>query len=130
VQASKSEFDRRQVSIVVISFAEPAKLVHYQQRHQWRFVMLADPNRLVYRSFTLKRLSWFHVFSPVTIKLYFRLLREGKKLENYGKDDYHQSGGDFVVDRDGRVLFAYRSQEPADRPTVSKLLEEIDRIRK
>ena len=91
--------------------------------------MLADPDRLVYRSFTLKRLSWFRLFSPATLKLYFRLFREGKKLESYGKDDYHQSGGDFLLDRNGRVFFAHRSEDPADRPTVSKLLEEIDWIR-
>ena len=78
-------------------------------------------------SFRVKRLSWFRVFSLSTLRLYFRLLREGKKFQNYGKDDYYQAGGDFLVDRKGNILFAHRSQDPADRPPIEKLLEAIDR---
>ena len=89
--------------------------------------MLADPHREAYRAFALKRLSWFQVFSPSTLKLYFRLLREGKKLQNYGKDDFYQAGGDFLVDAQGNIVFAHRSQDPADRPPLAKLLEAIDR---
>jgi hypothetical protein len=55
----------------------------------------------------LDRLSWLQVFSPATLKLYWRLLREGKQREEYGKDDIYQSGGDFLIDRDGNLLFAH-----------------------
>jgi peroxiredoxin len=127
VQSVKSEFDRRGVSIIVISFAEPERLAPYQEQHAWPFAILADPRRIAYQAFALKRLSWFRVFSPSTLRLYFRLLREGKKLESYGKDDYYQGGGDFLVDREGSILFAHRSEDPADRPAVEKLLEVFDR---
>ena len=88
--------------------------------------MLADPKRIAYQAFALKRLSWFRIFSPSTLWLYLRLLREGKKFQNYGKDDYYQAGGDFLIDREGNILFAHRSQDPADRPSIEKLLEAID----
>lgn len=127
MKAFKDELDRRGVAIVVVSFAEPARLAPYQEHHQWPFVMLADPKRTAYQAFALKRLSLLRVFSLSTLRLYFRLLREGKKLQNYGKDDYYQAGGDFLVDRKGNILFAHRSQDPADRPPVEKLLEAIDR---
>lgn len=54
-----------------------------------------------------------------------KLLREGKKLQNYGKDDFYQAGGDFLVDRQGRILYAHRSIDPSDRPTVETLLKKI-----
>jgi len=127
VKSFKDVFDRRGVTIVVISFAEPERLAPYQEHHHWPFVLLADPKRIAYQAFALKRLSWFRVFSPSTLRLYFRLLREGKKLQSYGKDDYYQAGGDFLIDREGNILFAHRSQNPADRPPVEKLLEAIDR---
>jgi peroxiredoxin len=127
VKSAKSEFDRRGVAIVVVSFAAPERLLPYQKHHQWPFVMLADPKRIAYQAFALQRLSLLRVFSPSTLRLYFRLLREGKKLQNYGQDDYYQAGGDFLVDRDGSILFAHRSQDPADRPSVETLLEAIDR---
>ena len=127
MKATKDQFDARGVSIVVISFAEPQRLAQYQEHHQWPFVILTDPKRTAYDAFALKRLSWLQVFSPATLKLYWRLLRGGKKREDYGKDDIYQSGGDFLLDRDGNLLFAHRSRDPADRPAVEKLLQIIDR---
>lgn len=128
MKSLKNEFDRRGVAVAVVSFAEPAKLVPYQEHHQWPFTILADPQRVAYRKFALKRLSWLHVFSPATLRLYWKLLREGLKREDYGKEDIYQSGGDFLLDRDGNILFAYRGQNPSDRPSASHLLQVIDEL--
>lgn len=128
MKSLKNEFDQRGVTVAVVSFAEPAKLVPYQEHHQWPFTILADPQRVAYRQFALKRLSWFRVFSPATLRLYWKLLREGMKREDYGKDDIYQSGGDFLLDRDGNILFAHRSQNPSDRPSASRLLQVIDEL--
>ena len=127
MKSFKSEFNRRGVAIVVISFAQPEQLLPYQKHHQWPFVILADPKRIAYQAFGLKRLSLMRVFSLSTLRLYVRLLREGKKFQNYGKADYYQAGGDFLVDREGNILFAHRSQDPADRPDLGNLLEAFDR---
>jgi hypothetical protein len=51
-------------------------------------------------------------------------------LENYGRDDYRQSGGDFLLDSTGRLVFAHRSRDPADRPPVKALLAAIDRMQR
>jgi peroxiredoxin len=128
VRSFKAEFDRRDVMIAVVSFAEPAKLIRYQEQHHWPFAILADPKRRAYDVFNLERLSWFRIFSPATLKLYLRLLRGGMMREDYGKEDISQAGGDFLLDRAGNVLFAHRSQDPADRPSAEKLLREIDRM--
>jgi peroxiredoxin len=129
VKTFKGEFERRGVAIVVVSFVDPSKLVQYQQRHQWPFAILTDPQRTAYRAFSLKRLPWFQVFSPATLARYWRFFSEGMKREDYGKEDIHQSGGDFVLDREGNILFAHRSQDPADRPSVADLLREIDGVK-
>jgi peroxiredoxin len=128
MRSFKAEFDRRGITIAVVSFAEPANLIHYQQQHRWPFTLLADPKRKAYATFTLNRLSWLQVFSVTTIKLYCKLLRAGMRRENYGKDDIYQAGGDFLLDRAGNILFAQRSQDPADRPSAEKLLQEFDRL--
>ena len=113
-----------------------SSLSRLRSRHGWRLIrnIITGPlsyspiqSALSIKPFALKRLSWFQVFSLPTLRLYFRLLREGKKFQNYGKDDYYQAGGDFLVDRKGNILFAHRSQDPADRPPIEKLLEAIDR---
>jgi peroxiredoxin len=128
VRSHKAEFDRRSITVAVVSFAEPAKLVHYQEQHRWPFIILADPKRVAYQAFSLRRLSWFRVFSIATLKLYLKLFREGMTREDYGKEDIYQAGGDFLLDRAGNVLLAHRSQDPADRPSAEKLLGEIDRV--
>jgi hypothetical protein len=127
VQAAGDELQRRGVAVAVVSFAEAEKLVQYRERHRWPFPIFADPKREAYRAFTLKRLSWFRVFSPPTLKLYWKLLREGRVRTDYGGEDIYQGGGDFLLDRAGNILFAHRSLDPADRPSVKRLLEEIDR---
>jgi hypothetical protein len=129
VQSKKALFDKEGVTVFVVSFAQPERLVGYQQEHRWPFVVLADPDRTAYQAFGLKRLSWFRVFSPATIKLYFDLLRKGRRPRSYGADDYYQGGGDFIMDREGKVLFSHPSDDPSDRPSVSRLLEEVKRIR-
>ncbi|MFQ5929904.1 MAG: SelL-related redox protein [Acidobacteriota bacterium] len=130
VQSEKRKLEERGVAVVVVSFAEPGRLAIYQQHHQWPFVLLADPDRTAYHYFSLKRLPWFRVFSPSTLRLYFRLLRKGRKIQNYGKDDYYQAGGDFLLDREGTLVFVHRSRDPSDRPSIKRLLEEIGKIKK
>ncbi|MGH7845376.1 MAG: SelL-related redox protein, partial [Candidatus Binatia bacterium] len=81
--------------------------------------------RAAYRYFELERLPWRRVFSPSTLKFYAGVLLQGRKIESYGRDDYRQSGGDFIVDGTGKILFARRSHDPADRPTVQELLAAV-----
>ncbi|HEX6801113.1 MAG TPA: SelL-related redox protein [Candidatus Binatia bacterium] len=127
VNAFKREFDRRDVKVVVVAFSEPTTLVHYQEHHQWHFPILADPERKAYQAFGLERLSWHRVYSLATLKLYLKLFRKGLVRQDYGESDVYQTGGDFLIDRNGKILFAHRSDEPADRPSVSTLLKAIDR---
>jgi peroxiredoxin len=127
VNAFKREFDRREVKVVVVAFSGPATLVHYQEHHQWHFPILADPERKAYQAFGLERLSWHRVYSLATLKLYLKLFRKGLVRQDYGESDVYQTGGDFLIDRNGKILFAHRSDEPADRPSVSTLLKAIDR---
>ena len=126
MRAFKSEFDRRGVAIVIVSFAEPDKLTPYIMDHNWPFTILADPERKAYVTFALKRLSWWRVFSPAMLKLYSKLVGKGLHRRDYGREDVYQSGGDFVLDHEGNILFAYRSEDPGDRPQVGNLLMAID----
>jgi peroxiredoxin len=129
VAQHKSEFERRGIGILVVSCAEPSNLALYQKRHQWPFPVFADPGRKAYQIFTLPKLSLWRVFSPSTLRLYRQLMRRGMQQERYGGADIFQSGGDFLLDREGNILYAHRGKNPADRPTVSTLLKEIDRLR-
>ena len=113
--------------MAVISFANPATVAAYQQELNWPFPVFSDPTRSIYRALGLKRLPWFRVFSPATLALYLRLLKENRRPKRYGDADIYQGGGDFLINRQGEILFSYPSRDPADRPTLGMLLEVIER---
>ena len=62
--------------------------------------------------------------------MYWKLLRGGMRPEHYDGDDIYQSGGDFLIDANGNLLFAHRSEDPADRPAAARLLTAIDRVQR
>ena len=44
-------------------------------------------------------------------------------------DDLHVMGGDFVADREGKLVYAYPSKTSSDRPTIGKVLEELKSLK-
>lgn len=92
------------------------------------FDVLLDPDRAVYRAYQLEESRW-RSWSPKTLWTYARLLLSGRKwLPKEG--DTSQMGGDFIIDSKGMVRLAYRSKEPADRPSVNKLLEILKQLKR
>lgn len=85
---------------------------------------MADKARAVYRAYGLGRGPWWRVWGPRVLLGYARLLRAGRRLER-PTDDTLQLGGDFVVDRGGKIAYAYRSEDPDDRPSVDALVEAV-----
>lgn len=125
MSAIREQLAERGVAVVVCSFAEPQKLKRYQEHFQWPFALVADPNRTVYRAMGLGSLSWRQLLAWRSLKLYLRLICKGRKVRGPDGADVHQGGGDFLIDRDGVLLFAHRSEEPADRPTNEQLLAAV-----
>lgn len=100
----------------------PEVLAGYLKQRAWPFPLVSDPEREQYRRFGLERLRWRDYFRARALLGYARLLLRGwlPRLP-YRGDDVHQQGGDFVIDADGRLLYAFRSANPADRPTPEEL---------
>ena len=47
----------------------------------------------------------------------------GRKLFSMlEEDDPHQLGGDFIIDKNGKLIFVYPSKTSTDRPSVDFLL--------
>ena len=126
--AQKSEFDQRGIAVLVISFASVSTVSRYQERHRWPFAVLTDPERTSYRAFGLGRFSRARVFSLSTLLLYMRLLRKGIKREPYGGEDVYQSGGDFLLDQSGKVLWSFKSKDPTRRPSVDEMLKAVGEV--
>ncbi len=90
------------------------------------FPLVADPTGAAFRAFGLERTSWRRILRPASVLRYLRLIFRGvlPRRPNEG-EDVLQLGGDFVLDKEGRVVYAYRSGEPTDRPAIAALARAI-----
>lgn len=111
-------------AVVLITFTRPRNLPGYRRRLALAYPVLADETRAVYHTYGLQRGSWRRVWGLKSVRAYGRLLRQGRRLERPSGDTL-QLGGDFIVDRDGRLAYAYRSRGPDDRPSVDELLDAV-----
>jgi alkyl-hydroperoxide reductase/thiol specific antioxidant family protein len=119
VRGRLSEFGDAEV--VVIAFAAPGYVAAYQRDRLAPLTVLVDESRQVYRAYGLGRGSVRTVWGPKTWWAYAKLIRQGRRFQRPTEDTL-QLGGDFVVGRDGRLVYVFRSADPDDRPTVDDLL--------
>jgi peroxiredoxin len=117
-----AEFSNAAVGL--ITFTRPRNLRGFRHRLGLAYPVLADETLVVYRAYGLRRGSLWRVWGLGAIRAYARLLRRGGRLERPTGDTL-QLGGDFVVDRDGRLAYTYRSRGPDDRPSVDDLLNAV-----
>ena len=69
------------------------------------------------------------MFRPGFILRYLRTLLRGRlRYRPDTGEDVVQLGGDFVLDRDRRLVYADRSADPADRPPAEVLLRAVRQI--
>lgn len=112
--------------VLVITLVPPTLLAPYLQRRAWPVLVLADPSLNAYRAFALGRTPWWTFLRPLVVARYlWHLLRGWRPEKPSGEEDLLQLGGDFVLDRNRRIVFAYRSKEPTDRPGVRELIDAV-----
>ena len=116
------------VSVVLITFTRPRNLRGFRHHLGLTYPVLTDETRSTYRAYGLGRGSWRRVWGFRGMRAYARLLRDGKR-PRFPTGDSLQLGGDFIVDSEGRVAYAYRSSGPDDRPAVNELLTVLSALR-
>jgi len=124
VQKHLKEFETLKTKIKAISFAEPPVLKDYKKHFEWKLDLYADPQRKLYHLFGLKRLGVLNIFHPKSILKYTTYFLQGKKIQKATQDIY-QMGGDFILNAEGRLTYAFRSHRPDDRPSVNELLKAL-----
>lgn len=119
---------RDDVAVVAVLPAEPAELRRFRDELGLGGTLLADPSWSTYRAYGLRRGGRGDVWlSPPTWLAYARLVARGRRLR-LPRQDVYELGGDVLVDREGRIAWAYRSRHPADRPPVAEILRQADAL--
>ena len=122
MDTARDELAAARCSVLVVSQARPEVLSLYLARQTWQVPVVSDPDRVAYRAFGLERTGWRTFFQPKVLWGYFRGMLRGYGVKQpYAGEDVLQLGGDFVLDQLGRVVFAYPSANPTDRPAVAAI---------
>jgi hypothetical protein len=124
VTARRDDFRRVGVEVVAVSMTTPEGLTGYLAGRQMAVPVFADPQRRLYAALRLGRTSWGRLLRPGLVWKYLKLIARGGKVRPVpAGEDALQLGGDLLVGPDRRVLWAYRSADPTDRPSVADLLQ-------
>ena len=110
--------------VVVVGFSPVEKLRGLAEDTGIPFPVLHDPDYRAYQAFDLKKASRLQLYGWRTLWAYATLVPRRRRFTRTTVDPF-QLGGDFVIDGEGIVRYAYRGREPADRPSVSRLVEEL-----
>jgi hypothetical protein len=90
---------------------------------------VCDPGRAAYRYFGLDRGRWSMFFQWGVLARYLRLVFSNwRPHRGEAGEDMLQLGGDFILSADRRLLYAHRSNDPADRPAAADLVNQIQRL--
>ena len=93
------------------------------------FPLVLDGTRLFYRQLGLKR-SIKAVWSVATLKAYAEeKVAEVPPTPALDGDDLHVMGGDFILDKSGKLIYAYPSKTSSDRPTIDQVLSELKSLK-
>ena len=95
--------------MLVVTQAKPEVLRSFLTRYPQPFPVVGDPERAAYRAFGLERTSWLTFFQPRVLWGYIRLMLRGERVRTpYAGEDVTQLGGDFLLDRTGKVVWDSR----------------------
>jgi len=126
VKEQLEAFHAKGCEVVVVTPSKPEDLREVLAGISQPFTFVADPNREVYRDFGLSRGKASMFLSPRTIGTYLSKMWAGWRIRKPRRgEDLLQLGGDFVLDATRRLVYAYRSVDPTDRPSVQQLLNAI-----
>jgi peroxiredoxin len=112
-------------SVTVVTFAAPERLTAYREHLHLPFPIVSDVDRELYRLLGAERGTNRQVWSLGTLRMYARLLRQGRRLQR-ATEDIHQLGADAVIGRDGRLRYLSLPSSPDARPPVSDLIAALD----
>ncbi|HEY3701992.1 MAG TPA: AhpC/TSA family protein [Acidimicrobiales bacterium] len=111
-------------AVALVTFTRQRNLRGYRRRLDLPYPVLADEDRHCYRGYGLGRAPVWRAYGLSTLRRYAELVRQGHR-PGRPTEDTLQLGGDFVVGRDGRLVYAFRSQSPDERPAVDELVEAV-----
>jgi hypothetical protein len=125
----QKEIESLDAKVLVVAYDEPsllsAKMLYDMDLP---FPLLLDRTRETYARWGMGRTGLTGaMLSPSLNWRYLKLLVKGERFLGFAPDML-QLGGDFLVDKQGKLAFAYRMRNNGDRIETGALLDELASI--
>jgi len=99
------------IDVLFVSFEPLTRVREYSIVDGFGWPVLADEGGEAYRNYGLESASFVRAWlSPRTVWFYFATALHGTRIRK-PLSDTSQVGGDFLIDPDGKITFAFRSVE-------------------
>ncbi len=120
----QKEIEGLGAQVLVVAYDEPtllsAKMLHDVALP---FPLLLDRTREAYARWGMGRTGLTGaMLSPLLNWRYLKLLAKGERFLGFAPDMF-QLGGDFLVDKQGTLVFAYRMRNNGDRVSTEMLFD-------
>jgi peroxiredoxin len=114
--------------VALVAYHDPELVMTQMMRSlDLPFVLLVDTTKRTYADWGIGRVNAKSYLHPsLYLAIVKLILRREPPLGEVS--DRSLVGGDFVIDREGRVAFAHRLRSLHDRPKVDELLAVVERI--
>ena len=112
------------MNVIVVTFELGPLVQAYVRQTGLRWPLLVDETQALYSAYRMDRGRWWDIWGPASWWAYGSLLLRGRRLHR-SDGDVDQLGGDVLIDPTGIVRLHHAGSGPADRPSVSSLLELI-----
>jgi peroxiredoxin len=122
---ARDEIRAAGAEVVLVAYNDPELVMSQLFRSlDLPFLLLVDKGREAYQSWGLGQADWRTLLNPA---LYWNVARMAmRRPKPLGRaPTTSQLGGDFVIDRDGKIVFVNRMKSIYDRAPVSDLLAAI-----
>lgn len=114
--------------VVIVARGTESDARQWVDKYKYPFQLLLDLPMKFYRELGLRR-SVKKVWSIPTMMHYTEQKVAGiPGYPAYRGDDLHVMGGDFMVDSQGKLVLAYASALPKDRPTLEQIFTTLDSL--
>ncbi len=122
----KDEIEKIGARVLLVAYDKPSLLGAKMMRGlETPYELLLDVKKEAYRRWGLGRTTLRQsVLSPTLGLRYVKLLLRGERFLGFAPDML-QLGGDFSVDREGRIAFAYAMRDNGDRVAVPELIAHL-----
>lgn len=124
----REEIEALRAAVLLVAFDEPA-LLGAKMLHEVAlpFPLLLDRTRETYARWGMGRTGLTGAMLSPSLNLrYLKLLAKGERFLGFAPDMF-QLGGDFVLDKQGTLVFAHRMRNNGDRADTGKLIDQVAR---